>query len=93
MSPSFGIEAVVGLIPIYMHLCKLSGRAQLKAHTLPDNHILRLLLKARSPLNINLYHLSLNSLIPCQRAKIRGTVINMDNRFNEVFLTFDPFNK
>jgi len=28
-SPSFGIEAIVGLIPIKLHLQKLSGRSQL----------------------------------------------------------------
>ena len=65
ISTSFGIKAIAGLILIYIHLCKLSGKAQLRAHTLPDNHILRLLLKTRSSFNINLYHLSLNSLTPC----------------------------
>jgi len=58
-----------------------------------DNHILRSLLEARPPLNIDLHNLSLNSLTSCQRVKIRGIFINMDNRFNKVFPAFDPFNK
>jgi len=37
---SFNIEAIAELIPIYLHLRKLSGRVQLKAHILPNNHIL-----------------------------------------------------
>ena len=60
---------------------------------LPNNHILRLLLKAKIPLNSNLHHLSLNYLFPCQKVKIRGAVINMDDRFNKVFLVFDPLNR
>ena len=92
-SPSFGIKVIVGLTLIHMYLHKLRGRAQLRAHILPNNYILRSLLKTRTPLNSNLHHLSLNSLTPCQKAKIRGIVINMDNRFNEVFLVFDPLNK
>jgi len=39
-SPSFGIEAITELIPINLHLYKLSGRTQLRAHSLPYNHIL-----------------------------------------------------
>ena len=65
ISLSFGIKEIADFIPIHMHLCKLSGKAQLRAHTLPDNHILRLLLKARSPFNIDLIfefsHLMLKS--------------------------------
>ena len=37
---SFGIEAIIDLIPINLHLHKLSGWAQLRAHTLSHNHIL-----------------------------------------------------
>jgi len=43
-SPSYGIEAIAGLISIYLHLQKLSSRSQLRGHTLPTNHIIRLLL-------------------------------------------------
>ena len=38
--PSFGIKAIAGLIPINLHLQKLSGRLQLRSHSLPHNHIL-----------------------------------------------------
>jgi len=45
--PSFDIEAIVSLISIHLHLQKLSGRSQLRAHSLLYNHILRFLLKSR----------------------------------------------
>jgi len=44
---SFGIEAIIDLIPINLHLQKLSGRLQLWAHSLPSNHILCSLMKPR----------------------------------------------
>jgi len=52
-----------------------------------------LLLKARPLFNADPHQLSLSSLIPCQRAKIKGLVVDIDDRFNEVFPAFDPFNK
>jgi len=44
---SFDVEAIAGLIPINLHLYKLSGRAQLRAHLLPYNHILYSLLEIK----------------------------------------------
>jgi len=40
MSLLFGLKAIAGLIPINLYLQKLSRRSQLRAHTLPNNHIL-----------------------------------------------------
>ena len=39
-SPSYGVEAIAGLIPIKLHLQKLGGRSQLQAYKLPHNHLL-----------------------------------------------------
>jgi len=39
-SPSMGIEAITGLIPINLHLQKIGDRFQLRAHSLSPNHIL-----------------------------------------------------
>jgi len=90
---SFGIEAIAGLIPIHLYLYKLSGRVQLRAHSLSHNHILQLLLKSRLSLYNDPHHLSLDLLSPHQQEMIKGPIIDMDNRFNEVFPTFDPLNK
>ena len=38
--PLSSIKAIVRLIPINLHLQKLSGRSQLRSHSLPYNHIL-----------------------------------------------------
>jgi len=89
---SFRVEAITGLIPINLYLHKLSGCAQLHAHLLSHNYILRLLLESRSSKNLNYHSLSLNSLIHHQRENIKGSIIDMDNRFNEVLLSFDLLN-
>ena len=47
MSLSFGIEAIASLIPIHLHLQKLSSKSQLRAHTLSNNHIFHSLLESR----------------------------------------------
>jgi len=46
-SPSLGIEVITGLILIYLHLQKLSGRFQLRTQLLPSNHIIKSLLESR----------------------------------------------
>ena len=93
ISPSFGIEAITGLILIHLHLQKLSGKLQLRAHSLLYNHILRSLLKIRQ-LSFNIpYQLLLDILIPFQCSKIKESIVNIDNRFNKVFFSFDLFNK
>ena len=65
MSPTFDIETISGLIPIYLHLQKLSGRSQLRAHTLPNNHILHSLLELRLNILSTLHHLLLEFLTKC----------------------------
>ena len=49
--PSLRIEAIAGLIPIYLNIQKLIGRFQLRAHFLLTNHIIKSLLNARPLIN------------------------------------------
>jgi len=68
---SFGIEAIADLIPIHLHLQKLSSRSQLRAHFFLYNYILRSLLKSKQPF-ANIFHcLSLDAFTPisAQRSK------------------------
>ena len=91
--PSFGIEVITGFIPIHLYLYKLSRRVQLRAHSLSHNHILQLLLKSRLSLYNDPHHLLLDFLSPYQQEMIKGPIIDIDNRFNEVFPAFDILNK
>jgi len=47
-SSTGGIEALVGLIPIHLHLKKLAKQSCLRAATLPSQHALLSLLSARN---------------------------------------------
>ena len=92
MSPSYSIEAIAGLIPICLHLQKLSGRSQLRGHTLSTNHIIRSLLDNNPNCPFPPHDLSLGSLFKRQRCLLKGHIVDMDNRFNEVFSAFDLIN-
>jgi len=97
ISSLYSIEAIAGLIPIHLHLQKLSERSQLRAHSLPTNHILRSLMGNDSNVSNISSHphhhlLLLNSLTKHQCGLIKGHIINMDNRFNKVFPLFDSLN-
>jgi len=63
--PMLGIKAIVGLIPINLHLQKLDGRFQLRIHSLSPNHIIRSLMEpisSSSFSSIPQYSSSLESL-------------------------------
>jgi len=89
ISPSAGIEAIVGLTPIHLHLQKLSERFHLKAHSLLVNYIIKLILEVRLSDNIKPHLLSLNKLTPRQCTIIKSPIIN---RFNEIIPSFSLFN-
>ena len=92
-SSSFSIKAITGLIPIHLYLWKLSSRSQLRAHSLPFNHILKLLLESRQVNKYKTHQLSLERLTPKQYLNIKGSVVDMNNKINEIFSSFDLFNK
>ena len=62
ISPSYGIEALAGLIPINLHFQKLGGCSQLQAYRLPFSHIVRSLIDSQLNLQSNLNAVALNSL-------------------------------
>jgi len=49
-------------------------------------------MKFNSNIPLHLHHISLNSLTRHQYSLIKGHLVDMDNRFNEVFPFFDPLN-
>ena len=88
---SFGIETITELIPIYLHIQKLNGKFQLRAHSLLLNHIIKSLLEIRPSININTHHFLLEGLMSKQYLKIKGSTVDIDNKFNEIILFFSLF--
>ena len=83
------VKAITGLIPINLHLKKLSGRSQLWVHSLLLNHILHSLMKPRDNTSNNQHLLSLSNLTRHQCQLIKGSAIDMDNCFNKVYSSFN----
>ena len=91
-SPSYSIEAIVGLIPIKLHLHKLGGRSQLQAYKLPYNHLLYLLINSNLNSSSNFKPNTLDSLTNWQCFLVKGHLVNMANRSHECFSSFSPLN-
>ena len=90
--PTLGIKAIASLIPIYIHLQKLNGRFHLRTHSLSQSYIIKLILEIRSSNNIEPHWLLLERLMPRQWVIIKGLIVDINNRFNKVFLSFSLFN-
>jgi len=89
ISLSLGIEAIAGLILIHLYLQKLSKRFQLRTQTLLSNHIIKSMLESRH-LNINNNHcLLLEELTSKQQLNIKSSIVDMNNRLNRVFPSFN----
>ena len=89
-SPSYGIEAIAGLISIKLHLQKLGGRSQLQAYKLPSNHLVCSLINLQIYTPPNLKSVTLDLLTNQQRSLIKGHLVDMANRHNECFSSFAP---
>ena len=61
-SPSYGVEAIVGLIPIKLHLQKLGSRSQLWVYKLPHNHLLCSLIDSNLNTSSNFKSITLDLL-------------------------------
>ena len=83
--PSLVVEAIAGLIPIHLHLKKLSGKSELRAHSLLSNHIFQSLMGCKSNSSFPPHPFSLSMLTACQCNLIRGHLVDMNNWFNIKF--------
>ena len=91
-SPLYGVEAIMGLIPIKLHLQKLGGRSQLCMNKLSHNHLLHLLIDSHINSSSNFKSIVLDSLTNRQRSLVKEHLVNMANRSYECFSSFSPLN-
>jgi len=91
-SPSEGIEAIAGIIPIRFHLQKITRRSQIRPFKLPTNHILRELMDD-SPLSSNNPNPhTVGSLTNHQKNIAKGHLIDSCNKTYDIFPSFSPLN-
>jgi len=93
MSPTTGIEAISGLVPIHLHLKKLYGRFLLRSLLLPPNHIIKSILSSDGSYEYTPHNISIDNLTPKQRLHLNFSLIDMNNRYNELSPSFLVFNK
>ena len=91
-SPILGIKAIIGLISIYLHLQKLSGRYQIQTSALLSNHIIDTLLERRYTNNSSLHCLSLENMTDKQRLKIKSSIVDVNNYLNRISSSFNSLN-
>ena len=89
-SPSFSIKAITGLIPIKLHLQKLSRKSQLQVYSLPPNYLIWLLINSSHSISTLQHSASLDSLTSHQCSLIKSHLVNMVNRYNRIFPSFTP---
>ena len=77
-------------IPIKLHLKKLRGRAQLRALALPTNHIIHSLMDSFFRSSNILHSSSLSNFTGHQRKKIKGHLVDTNNRSQGLFPVFSP---
>ena len=89
---SEGIEAIVEIIPIKLHLQKLARRSQIRPFKLFTNHILRELMDD-SPISSNKPNPHVvSSLTNCQKNISKGHLIDLCNKAYGIFPSFSSLN-
>ena len=89
ISSIWEFEAIASLIPIYLHLQKLSERHQIRTFTLPLNHVISTFFKSRYTNNFFLHCLSLENITTKQQLKIKSFIIDANNYLNGIFPFFN----
>ena len=88
-SPTSGIETIVGLISIHLHLQKISSRHQLRTASLPSNHAINLLLESRHSKKSLPHCLSLEKMTTKQWLKIKSSILDTNNCLNGILPSFN----
>ena len=89
-SPTEGIEAIVGLIPIKFHLQKITKRSLICPFKLPANHIIKNLLVDNPPSTKTTNSHNISSLTNRQRSLTKGFIIDANTKSYGIFLSFSP---
>ena len=91
-SPSEGIKALAGLMPIRFHLQKISKRSLICPFKLPDNHILKNLLNDNPPSTNTTNPHNIGSLPKRQKSSIKGYLPDAHTKTLGIFPSFSPIN-
>jgi hypothetical protein len=90
MSPMGGYEAIAGLIPIHLHICRLVDQSSFRANTLAASHPLRTLLgpgrsMAAKPHAQSIYHMT-----EVMQTKVKSSLMEVNSKILDVGEVFEP---
>ena len=89
-SPSEGIEAITGLIPITLHLRKLNGRHHLHYASILPSHTINSLLDSQHAKNQAPYKTATSKLTAKQQTNLKSPIKDVNDRLNSVRNCFNP---
>ena len=89
-SPTEGIKAIVGLIPIKFHLQKIAKRSLIRPFKLPANHIIKNLLVDDPPSIKTMNSHNIGSLTNCQRSLTKCFIVDSNTKSYGIFPSFSP---
>ena len=78
---SWELEVIAGLIPIHIHLDKISRRYYLQVASLPQQHTLNSLIDKHYSKKTKFHHLSIAYLICKQWSKIKSSIVDTNIKF------------
>ena len=81
------------LIPIYLHLDKVSGRYHFRVASLPKQHAINSLLNDHHLKKAKLYRLVIDNFTEKQRLKIKSSVVDTNNYLNEIHPSFNRLHR
>ena len=87
------VEATTGLIPIHLHLNKISGQHCLQIASLSKQHVINSLLDKHHSKKATPHYMSATHLMPKQHIKIKSSIMDTNNHLNKVFPSFNSLNK
>ena len=93
MSSTLRVEAISGLISIYLHFRKLYRRFLLWQLSLLSNHIINSILSSNMSQKWKYHNISISHLMAKQRLHLKFLLINVDDKWNEFFPSFSFFNE
>ena len=89
---TWGIKAISSLIPIHLHLQKISRRYWLQTTSLLLNHVINLVLENRYTKNSLSHCLFLENITIKQWQKIKSSIVDTNNCLSKVLPLFDSLN-
>jgi len=89
-SPTEGIEAIAGLIPIVLHLCKLNRCHYLYYALIPSSHAINSILDSQHAKGYSSHKFSTSNLTTKQNKKLKSPIKDVNERLSEITQDFHP---